>query len=472
MKMNKSHLMLVTCVALTGLPMLAASSGGCGAENNDRRTFGDGGNTGSSGNAGGGGNGMSSGDLFDAGGGGNLGCVNLECQQVACEAGKTTRVTGVVYAPTLPQYGAADPLYNAVVYVPNSSVDPFPDGVSCDQCGAATSGDPVVITLSNAKGQFELTNVPAGQNIPLVIQLGRWRRQVVIPEVKACADTTLDADLTRLPRNKSEGDIPHIAIASSTYDVEECILRKIGIDDSEFTASSGNGRIHIYHGNGTTASGAEPMSALWSSIDTLKKYDMVLFPCSSVAQGDPAAMKNVFDYANLGGRVFATDLSYPWYTQGPDPFPATAQWTSWGGIGVDPLPAFVDQSFPKGKAMAEWLQNIGATQVLGSIDLHETFHVVDGVNGATTRWLYSTSPASVQTLSFNTPVGVDASMQCGRAVYSNFHIANGQSGGGTTFPQECDANPLTPQEKVLEFMLFDLASCVQDDKEDPIPPPN
>jgi hypothetical protein len=30
---------------------------------------------------------------------------------------------------------------------------------------------------------------------------------------------------------------------------------------------------------------------------------------------------------------------------------------------------------------------------------------------------------------------------------------------------------LTPQEKVIEFMLFDLASCVQDERQAPVPPP-
>jgi hypothetical protein len=105
--------------------------------------------------------------------------------------------------------------------------------------------------------------------------------------------------------------------------------------------------------------------------------------------------------------------------------------------------------------------------MLGSIDLHETYHVVDAVNDPTTRWLYSTAPATVQTLSFNTPVGLPAEQQCGRAVYSNFHIANGSGFG--TFPEECTPAPLTPQEKVLEFMLFDLASCIQEDSEDPIP---
>jgi hypothetical protein len=289
--------------------------------------------------------------------------------------------------------------------------------------------------------------------------------------VPACEVTPLPDELTRLPRNQKEGDIPRIAVASSPYDAEECILRKIGIEDGEFTNPAADGRVHIYQGGGAGVPGTLPMSALWSSLMALMRYDMTLFPCSSVATGDQAAMQNVFDYANAGGRVFATDLSYPWLENAPAPFPGTTQWVPWGGIGVDPLPASVDTSFPKGQALAEWLQNIGATQQQGSIDLHETYHCVDGVNPPTLRWLYSQSPNSVQTLSFNTPVGVDPMNQCGRAVYSNFHIANGYTNMGTPYPTECNTDPLTPQEKVLEFLLFDLASCVQDDGDDPIPPP-
>jgi hypothetical protein len=412
------------------------------------------------------------GALFDGGSTGNSSpCVNLECQQVACEGGGTTSLSGTVIAPTPPHYGEADPIYNAIVYVPNGEVEPFPDGATCDKCGAPASGSPLVVALTDAKGEFKLENVPAGANIPLVLQIGRWRRQIVVPDVPKCADTQLPKDLTRLPRNKAEGDIPRIAVASSPYDAEECILRKIGIDDAEFTEPSLDGRVHIYAGGGASVPGAQPMAALWGSAATLMKYDMVLFPCSSVANGDAAAFQNVFDYANAGGRVFATDLSYPWFKTGPDPFPSTAQWITWMSLGIDPLPSFVDQTFPKGKALAEWLQYVGATSALGEIDLHETYHVVDAVNAPTTRWLYSTTPATVQTLSFNTPVGVKAEEQCGRAVYSNFHIASGFTSQGTPFPQECNSKPLTPQEKVLEFLLFDLASCVQEDKDPPIPPP-
>jgi hypothetical protein len=226
--------------------------------------------------------------------------------------------------------------------------------------------------------------------------------------------------------------------------------------------------VHIYAGEGATVPGTVSQDQLWYNLDVLRKYDMVMFPCNSVADSSAAsAFQNVFAYVNEGGRVFATDLSYPWFKQGPQPFPSTAEWIDWRGLDVQPLPALVDQSFPKGAALAEWLRNIGATTVTGQMDLFETYHVVNEVTPPTTRWLYSAAPATVQLLSFNAPVDVHPEEQCGRAVYSNFHIAHSTGGFGRTFPAECDSAALTPQEKVLEFLLFDLASCVQDDTTPP-----
>ena len=58
-----------------------------------------------------------------------------------------------------------------------ADVKPFTPGVQCDQCGGAGAQANVLVSAtSGADGKFTLSNVPVGNNIPVVIQIGRWRR--------------------------------------------------------------------------------------------------------------------------------------------------------------------------------------------------------------------------------------------------------------------------------------------------------
>jgi hypothetical protein len=399
-----------------------------------------------------------------------------DCRWTTCADGKRTTLSGIVRTPAKV---APDPLYNAVVYVPGAPLEPFSDGVTCDRCGNV-SGKPLAATLSQSDGAFLLDDVPAGHDIPLVLQMGRWRRQVVLPEVVECQENALPEELTRFPRNRGEGDIPRIALVTSSYDPEECILRKMGIDDAEFTAPSDEGRIHLFEGNGALGPSGTPLAdELWGNATALARYDMVLLPCGSTPEwlngasspvAGNAARSALASYADSGGRVFTTDLSYTWITEEGSPYAETASWVDSPDVDEPQaeLPGFVDTTFPKGQALAEWLNGIGATSTLGEITLHETFRRSLDVNAPTQRWLYSQEPESLQSFTFNTPVGAAAEQQCGRFAYSSFHIA-GAFGGGE-FPEECNDEPLTPQERVLEFMLFDLASCVQIDTGKPKPP--
>ena len=101
------------------------------------------------------------------------------------------------------------------------------------------------------------------------------------------------------------------------------------------------------------------------------------------------------------------------------------------------------------------------------MSLTEARRDFDAVISPSQRWLYwdRTNRAGMTTevplhYTFNTPVAAPASSQCGRVLFSDFHVANAMNTTGMTFPAECDTGPLTAQEKVLEFMIFDLSSCV------------
>ena len=63
----------------------------------------------------------------------------------------------------------------------------------CDAAATALPGDPLVDrSQTDEAGQFTLTDVPAGADVPLVITSGKWRRQITIPTSPQCADTALD----------------------------------------------------------------------------------------------------------------------------------------------------------------------------------------------------------------------------------------------------------------------------------------
>src|SRR5262249_4988967 len=132
---------------------------------------------------------------------------------------------------------------------------------------------------------------------------------------------------------------------------------------------------------------------------------------------------------------------------------------------------------PKGIAFAQWLNIVGGLNASlpstnppwnppPKITIQESRHDVnDPVVSPAERWLYTTtgdSPdiASLQHYTFNTDWTKPANDQCGRVLYSDFHVTTGSATDNIVFPAECDNNPLTTQEKVLAFMLFDLASCV------------
>lgn len=427
-----------------------------------------------------------------AGGGG--GCEGLECQQIACAGGGKTTVSGTVYEP------AGDiPLYNVIVYVPNRELAPIPDGASCDRCSVTLSGDPIATALTDTQGRFVLEDVPVGEDIPLVVQIGKWRRQITLPRVEPCVDNPTEDGAIRLPRSKAEGHIPKIALTTGGADVLECLLYKMGIDASEFTPETGDGRVNLFAGrsleggsatsryrdglnNGASFSTAR---AFWGSLDNLSRYDMVILSCEGSefrADKPQAALQAMFDYASAGGRVFASHWHNTWLRFGPGRFPETADWNERSDPD-DHLPVLVDTTFPKGEALRDWLVTVEASKVPGQILIEDPQHWVDSVNEEiATRWLFNEAnreleaEAGVKYFTFNTPIGSPEEEQCGRFVYTDIHVATTDL-PGAPFPSGCvdrdgGLHELTAQEKALLFMLFDLSACIApDDEPPPVPVP-
>lgn len=385
-------------------------------------------------------------------------CVNLQCRQVACGGGARTAVRGVVYAPTRTD---PDPLPNVDVYVPNAPVLAFTPGASCNTCDDGLSGSPLVRTISAADGTFRLDDVPAGVEFPLVIQSGRWRRQVMVKAVPACTVATLPADTTRLPRSRAEGDIPLMALQTGYNDALECTLAKI-LDVAEMTAPTGPGRVHLYRASGKDMDPPlPPGSALWTDAAQLRRYDIVLMPCSAsnvLYEIPQMGVKNLVDYANLGGRLYITHAGGSWMTATPAPFPDLITFNN--QPDPKPLIGIVDASFPKGKIFADWLEQVGVTARRGELSITRPQWYIDAVRAPAQRWVHTTSPATIQHFTFNTPLGVAKEKQCGRVLFSNFHV---QGEGSGKFPSSCAPGPLSPEERLVEFMLFDVTACVRPD---------
>jgi len=320
--------------------------------------------------------------------------------------------------------------------------------------------------------------MPVGSDIPLVIQAGRWRRQLVIPNVASCQNTALLATLAVMPSTHLQGDIPLIAIVTGAVDATECALRKIGIADSEFTDPGGTGRINFYLGdttpNGTAGPGAQidastpSETVLEGTQAAMNQYDLVMYSCQGAETAQtPEQQQVLINYANAGGRVYATHYAYVWLDNDP-PFEGTADWdvnqTSYStGTGT------INQAFPEGLELAQWLQAIGATTTLGQIPINTLREDFNGVVAPSELWLTAsqTVPSGGSNVpmqyTFNTPVGASAANQCGRVQFNDYHVENSDYSAGETFPAECPGGAMTPQEKLLEYNLFDLTNFLAPD---------
>ncbi len=537
---------------------------------------------------------------------GQCGCTGA-CSKIpdcSAEPKTTTTLTGKVYDPA-----GNNPLYHVFVYVANNPSDPdlksFPAGITCDVCGATAAGEPLLSegdqagTYTDVDGSFELKNVPVDKGVTVVIQLGRWRRVFQLDIDTPCDENTVPDKTLLMPSKKSEGNIPLMAMVTGDADSLECVLRKMGIDGSEFTNPADGGRVQFYLGSdsaGDTATYGQridantPMQAdLFAKANgqpVINDYDMTILACQGYAPAESAADTTTLrNYAGSGGRVFSTHYNYSWLKGNDENAAQVGKADNWSEVATwnvdendraNSGTGTIDLvSNPKGNAFQGWLEAVNAS-VVGSkmVTVNDIRHDVDAissVDGQVQQWLYrpgsnkhttcsksgnacaaasdcAAKVCSVKTsqtctadadcntggkvckntpnaactqnsqctgngnscvtqtcatntcqgtdytgkelplhFTYNTPVNTvqdlttkPPTLQCGRVLFSDFHVSNADHEHNKTFPAQCGKvctadnqcatggkcvsgiclDPMNAQEKLLEFMIFDLGSCV------------
>jgi hypothetical protein len=446
----------------------------------------------------------------------------LSCYvDMKCPNGGSTTIKGRVFDPA-----GKNPIFNVVVFVPNDpkTLPPIKPGTnSCSSCDTPV-GDYVAATLTDTTGAFTLKDVPVGNNVPLVLQIGKWRRLMTIPSVPDCKTTTLPTSGSgqpHLPKNQQEGDMPQMALLTGGLDDLGCFLFKVGIDAKEYSAPGAGGRLDIYQGLGGRSLAGAPGKApglssggmagnctttscpLWASKQSFEAYDIVFLACEGDTYdmdenpdggglggilggggGGPNVTKvgkqSLHDWLDEGGKVFATHFHYTWFKNGPADFQSVATWLGYSIGNGTCNNCTIDTSFQGGKDFSVWLNGVGALSGTG-ITLNGVADSVSTYNPATTtRWIYGNSGKGGATdtkyLSFETPIGgitVDAGEMpqkryCGKAVFTDLHAGGAPSGD---IPGACQSATLTAQEKALEFLIFNLAACVSDESKPMMPPP-
>ena len=215
------------------------------------------------------------------------------------------------------------------------------------------------------------------------------------------------------------------------------------------------------------------------------RYDVVLFSC----EGHETANMNqqaLFDYAAMGGRVFASHYHYAWFNTGPFGAANLAKWKT-GGHTIADLKATIETTlpdgtpFPRGQALKDWLGGVGAL-VGGELPISFARHNanVTLANTPSVPWItaddQSDSAGATQYFSADTPLGTASGEACGRVVYTDLHVgaASADYGfdgthvpGSAVVPDGCVDGKLSAQEDALEFMLFDLSACIQPPEQSP-----
>lgn len=392
-------------------------------------------------------------------------------------------ISGVVTAPN-----GEDPIPGAVVYLARSRPAPQPEGVSCDRCELPP--DVLAFSVSDARGRWSfIRGVNESGSFFLVVQKGRFRR--VVPfEATACAPRALPPAMTKLPGSSAEGEIPRILVASGTTDAQAMrpsgedwtyddiarVLRRIGL--TEFDRSEPCRR--ATNTTDITQTATCPFGSILADPARLRRYNLVVAPCGALGFNhswqvldhapNRVIVRNVSAWLEQGGRLYTSDTAYGLLARSAPSLVTFAGGTTLAANGRDPANIGFGASPPAGRtytgrvvdpSLRSWLSDRGALAMDNSVQLTgfispwvaidsvpmSTQVTVDGEVEWFTGMMGVTMPAGRRPLT----IRADVPGGCGRVLFSSYEVDN-----RTASPTA----PLTAQERVLEYMVFELGGCL------------
>ena len=415
-----------------------------------------------------------------------------------CDGGHAL-VTGVTLAPN-----GVDPIPGVrVVLLPDTATfAPAANAVTCDHCVPVPS-DSVATQLSGTNGAFTLSSpvLDGGGTFTLEMLSGGFRHVLRHVAVPRCGSLSLTAAQTSFSGATTGDDtIPTIAVAgiagatsggTNVNDNFITVLTAIGItgydvynpDRTYPTIPPGAPAPHVHD----LLEGMSPTP--------LSHYQIVILPCGTLGNYtvqnnlDATAVTNLQTWLNAGGRLYASDLSYPAIAQpfssgitfAPGPSSHAGAPPADVGVGQarpdagvpdggipNPLIATVDDA-----NLQAWLNALGATtgntipitelkNPWGAVSLIPPTELTPDRLGSIPGkvWVsgdvawHGTPGTAVHPLTVQVDYPGPTNAYCGRVAFTSYHVQTASTVG-------MPATALSPQERVLEYLFFQLTTCIQ-----------
>lgn len=411
-------------------------------------------------------------------------------------------LSGTVWAPGnrpgLVPMGQEIPISGAFVQVTPAPTVHFSEGVQCEVCVPPEGRN----VLSDAKGRFKLPQLPTG-TYWLSIRKGQFAKQTQVT-IADGESRVLDTALTTLPSIHSPANgewVPRMAVATGSYDGIEQVLGKMGMGGVNLKGEWRGGgpgaeRIDIYDNGGETYKKSQgSIAELVGDLQRMRQYHLIFIPCTGQDTDvlhDPRVLNNLRQYVSEGGKLYTTDWSGSWHDNvfpqqvrfTPDlDTPATAYDLATNTWNLNQLKT-TDGDDDHNSSDAEAVDLPLRAWLDGQLAPRDSRGMLTTIQAD--RMFITGSWVTIEAVE-NTPVGVDASgvpltdipkvfvrggsdkkggaktpmtvtyqpAGCGRVLYSTYHTSEEPHQG------------LTPQERILLYLIMELTVC----RQEPIPLP-